>query len=147
MVRSFLILAFLLFCSASQAGVYADDMGKCLVASTSPQDKAALVRWIFATAALHPDVASIASVSAATREEMDRNIAALFERLVTDACRQQTIEAVRYEGAALAFHVSFGMLGQVAMQELMSDREVSASFDNFTQYLDKAKFEALGLSQ
>ena len=36
------------------AGVFSDDLSKCLVASTTTRDQTDLVRWIFATAALHP---------------------------------------------------------------------------------------------
>ena len=48
----------------AEAGIYADDLAKCLVASTTTRDQTDLVRWIFATAALHPGVSSIAAVSA-----------------------------------------------------------------------------------
>lgn len=146
-MRYFLVIALLLVPAISMAGVYSDEMGKCLVASTSAQDKTKLVRWIFAISALHPDVASIASVSEAEREQMDRDTAALFERLVTESCRKQTMDAIRYEGAAIAFQISFGLLGQVAMQELMTDKTVNSGFENFIKYLDMKKLEALGNQQ
>jgi hypothetical protein len=133
-----------LLAGAAHAGVYSDDMGKCLVSATSQADKTNLVRWIFATAALHPEVASIASVSQEERGRMDRDIAALFERLVTEDCREEAREAIRYEGMNTAFESSFALLGKVAMQELMTDPNVSAGFDGFTKYLDEQKFEALG---
>lgn len=143
MLRSIIVAASLSLSGLAHAGVYSDDMARCLVASTSSKDKTDLVRWIFANAALHPDVANVSSVSSEARDKLDRDIAALLERLVTDVCRKQSDEAFRYEGAT-AFHDSFGVLGQVAMQELMSNKDVAAGFQTFAKYLDNAKFEALG---
>ena len=46
----------------TEAGPYGDDLGKCFVNSTTPSDKRALVKWMFATAALHPDLALLTAV-------------------------------------------------------------------------------------
>ncbi|MCL2829909.1 MAG: hypothetical protein FWD77_04115 [Betaproteobacteria bacterium] len=133
----------LVLMSGAQAGVYADDLGKCLVSSTSSKDKTALIRWIFAITALHPDVASISRVTDAARDEANRNAAALVERLITQSCKKQANEAIRYEGAVALEH-GFQVLGQVAMKELMSNKKVSDGFEGYTKYLDKSKFENLG---
>lgn len=142
-MRLFLVLSLALFANVSLAGVYSDDMAKCLVASTSKKDKTDLVRWIFANAALHPDVVSISRISADSRDKLNRSTAALMERLLTQTCRKQTQDAMRYEGP-IAMQLSFQVLGQVAMKELMSDKAVSAGFEAFSKYLDKSKIEALG---
>ena len=54
------------------AGPYSDEMAKCLVKSSSDADKNMLVKWMFAAAALHPAVQSIASVSDAERSSSTR---------------------------------------------------------------------------
>jgi hypothetical protein len=146
MIRSIIITLALLICATANAGVYSDDMARCLVTSTSPKDKTDLVRWIFANASLHPDVAGIARVTDATRDKLNREVASLLEKLVTDTCRKQSQDAFRYEGRT-AFEQSFSTLGQVAMRELMSDKTVSAGFAAFTKYLDKEKLEAIGKQQ
>jgi hypothetical protein len=69
-----LILATILFFGAAHcatAGLYSDEMAKCLIASTTQSDKTNLVRWLFATAALHPDVSSIAAATKEQRAEMN----------------------------------------------------------------------------
>ena len=143
MQRCLLILPLLVYVVLAHAAPYSDDMAKCLVASTSQKDKVALVRWMFANAALHPDVASIARVSAQERGELDRTVAALLERLLAESCRKQTEDAIRYEGP-VAFQLSFQVLGQVAMKELMSNKDVAAGFEGFAKYVDVKKIEALG---
>lgn len=124
------------------AGPYADELAKCLVKSTTDTDKNSLVKWMFAAAALHPEVKSIASISDAQRDELNKNAARLFERLITEACRSETQEAVKYEGAG-TLSASFQVLGQVAARGLFSDPAVARSAADFANYLDKQKLERL----
>ena len=126
----------------SHAGLYSDEMAKCLVSSTTEKDKTDLVRWIFGVAALHPEVAGISSVTADQRTEMSKTAAELFQRLLTASCRQQTVDALKYEGPA-AMQLSFQVLGQVAMGALMSDPKVGAGFGEIQRFLDKSKLEEL----
>lgn len=128
--------------STVHAGIYSDDMSRCLVSNTSAKDKTDLVRWIFAISALHPDLGSVAAVTEQQRDDMNRKVAGLLERLLTESCRKQTQEALKYEGSA-AMQLSFQVLGQVAMQELMSDAVVANGFAGFSKYVDKSKLKEL----
>ena len=143
MKSSLNMLWVLCVCVSAQAGIYSDDMARCLVSSSSAQDKTDLVKWVFINAALHPDVAPLFKFDAAVKEEQDRKMAAILEKLVTESCRKQSIDALRYEGRG-AFEQSFGTLGQVAMSELMGNKTVAEGFGSFVKYMDKAKFDALG---
>jgi hypothetical protein len=126
------------------AGTYADEMGRCLVKATTVADRTALVRWLFAAGASHPEVVSIVSVSAPQREALNRDIARLLERLLTESCRTQTQEAIKYEGRN-AFEAAFQVLGQVAGRELFSHPTVAGSMGEVDRYLDKQKLQSLGL--
>jgi hypothetical protein len=123
------------------AGPYSDEMAKCLVKSTSDADKNMLVKWMFAAAALHPAVQSIASVSDAERNELNKSTARLVERLLTETCRAETVEALKNEGAG-TIQSSFQVLGQVAAVRLFSDPIVARGM-NIEQHLDPKKFEKL----
>ena len=136
------LLFGLAFSSSAHAGIYGDDMTRCLVAKTSTQDKTDLVRWIFVIAALHPDVKSIATVPEDQRTEANRAAGKLLERLLTDSCKSQVKEAIKYEGAG-ALQASFQVLGQVAMQELMTNPEVRNGFRDIAKYVDESKFKEL----
>src|SRR5713226_8174117 len=122
------------------AGPYGDELAKCLVKSTTDADKTYLVKWLFAAAALHPDVKSIASVSDAQRDELNKNAAKLFERLLTESCRSETQEAVKYEGPS-TLESSFNALGQVAARGLFSHPTVARGTGELTNYVDKQKLE------
>lgn len=125
----------------AEAGVYSDDLAKCLVASTTPKDQTDLVRWIFATAALHPQVSSIAAVTTEQRTAMARSVGELFERLLTDACRTQFSAAMQYEGNQ-TIESAFQVLGQVAMRALMADPAVAKGFEEIDAFIGKEKIEA-----
>src|SRR5262245_52491698 len=80
------------------AGPFADDMAKCLVKSTSEADRADLMRWMFSSMSLHPDLTSMSKISAQTRNEVNTKAASLYSRLLFDSCKSETEEAVRNEG-------------------------------------------------
>lgn len=136
----FLLLLAFTAASPAQAGPYSDDLGKCLVSSTTPADKGALVKWMFATAALHPEVSSIAAVTSEDRTRLNRDTARLFERLVTETCRGQTQEAVKYEGA-VALQTAFQLLGQVAARELFAAPAVMEGLADLQRHFDVKKLE------
>jgi hypothetical protein len=139
---AFLLLLASAFATPTSAGPYGDDLAKCLVKSSSDADRNMLVKWFFAGAALHPEIRDIATITEAQREALNRQAAALFERLLTQACKTELQEAVKYEGAVV-FRSSFQVLGQVAGQGLFSHPAVNAGMQDFTKYLDMGKLAAL----
>ena len=127
---------------AALAGVYSDDMAKCLVRSASSDDRALLVKWIFSTLSANPAASSMAKVDDAASETASREAAALFQRLVLKDCRAESIAAIKNEGE-LAMQQSFQVLGQAAMRELMSHPAVNARMEAFASHADESKWEAL----
>lgn len=136
------LLAIVLLAAPARAGVYADDMARCLVEKTTPEDRVALVRWMFSAAAAHPAVAAIANVTPEQLDASNKAIAGLFTRLLTDSCREQTTKALKYEGPA-TLQLSFQVLGQVAGSELFSSPEVAQAMSGLEKYADNEKIEAL----
>ena len=122
------------------AGPYSDEMAKCLVRSTTASEKNALIKWIFVAAALHPEVKGISSVTEEQREELSRSTGKLVERLISESCKTETQEAVKYEGPSV-FQSAFSVLGQVASQGLFTDPSVNAYMSEFLKYIDKAKVQ------
>jgi maltose-binding protein MalE len=127
------------------AGPYADELAKCLVRSTTASEKNALMKWIFAAAALHPEVKGISSVTDAQRDELSKSTGRIVERLLADSCKTETQDALRYEGPAV-FQSSFTVLGQVAAVGLFTDLSVSGYMSDFLKYIDKAKMQDALLS-
>jgi hypothetical protein len=133
--------------SGANAGMYTDDLSRCLVDSTTSADKLTLVKWMFAAMARHPAVKALASVSDAQMDAANKQTAELFVKLVTNTCKVQTQKAVKYEGQA-ALQASFQVFGQVAAAELFSNPDVAAGMSGLTKYFDNKKLsETLGISQ
>jgi hypothetical protein len=126
----------------THAGPYTDALSKCLVDSTSKRDREDLVRWMFSAASLHPAVAPISVVSDEQLDSVNKVIADLVVRLLTETCRPETEEALLYEGKS-TIEASFAVLGQVAGQELFSSVEVSAGLAGLEKHMDKEKLGSL----
>lgn len=124
----------------AQAGVYTDDLARCLVESSSSQDKTTLVKWMFTAMARHPDVREMSAVTSAHQAQNDQAVAALFMRLMTENCRQQSKKAVQYEGSA-AIEQGFNVLGQVAGKELFANPDVNKALAGLEQHMDAAKLQ------
>jgi hypothetical protein len=131
------------FCgSTAMAGAFADDLGKCLVNSTTKEDRANLIRWLFVAASHHPAVKPIATVTPAQQEESDKQMGTLFMKLLTESCKAEAQKALQTEGPE-TIQFAFEVLGKVAGQELFSSPEVAGNLKGLAKYIDADKIKAL----
>jgi hypothetical protein len=128
--------------SVAQAGLYADEMGKCLVGKTNAADKTTLIQWIFSAMSASPAVKPMASTTPEQHAAHNRSGATLFQRLILVDCRAEAVAALKYEGPA-SLETSFQLLGQVAMRGLMTDPAVEQEMRGFATYFDQEKLQAL----
>ena len=127
------------------AGLYADELSKCLVRSTTTADKTLLIKWVFSTMSLHPDVKGLSNVSDDQRTELNKGTALLFESVLTGPCLSETRAAMKYEGES-AVSASFSVLGQVAMRELFANPKVASGMADFAKFFDEERLQkALGV--
>ena len=122
-------LVILLFLNCSLfAGPFTDNLSRCLVRSTSDGDIKKLVNWIFRVVTDHPHIKNnVGSVYSPTQKtKADVHAAEIFTTLLTETCREEAREALKYE-KEIALFKSFETLGQVAMSKMMSDRNVMQS--------------------
>ncbi len=143
-MKKLLPLALALFGAAAHAGVYSDDLGKCLVTSTSTKDRSDLARWMFSVFSVHPALPSSTRAGPEALDAAGKQTGALFNRLLTQDCLQQTRNARKYEGD-MAIHNSFKVLGEVASLELMRHPAVSASLTSVTRFIDSKRIDDLTL--
>jgi ABC-type transporter MlaC component len=114
-------------------------LSQCLADSTSGKDRKDLARWVFFAMASHPKIKQFTSAAAtAAEDETHKVMAGLFTKLLADSCLRQT-QAAYKEGGAKAIEIAFQTLGQLAMQELMTNPDVSASMGRFEKQLDQSK--------
>ena len=69
-------------------------------------------------------------------------MADLFEELIVVRCRNESRDAINFEGES-AFEAAFNVLGQVAMQTLMSDPAVNRQMTRLGEVMDTTELEKL----
>lgn len=127
---------------AARAGIYSDDLSRCLVSHTRDEDQIVMAQWIFGIMSAHPSVSAIATVDEAARTETSKKMAQIFQTLLTESCRDETAKAMKYEGAD-SLKSGFKVLGEIAMQTLIADPKVTAESQAFVKYVDEAKLKAV----
>jgi hypothetical protein len=136
-----LVLAALVSAQVAIAGPYTDDLSKCVVEKTTAEERAALVRWMFVCAALHPAAKSLATVSQEQVDSANQQTAELTMKLITETCKERALKAIKYEGAE-ALQKSFRVLGEVAGRELFSSPEVATGLSGMAKYFDEKRLKA-----
>ncbi|MGQ4660733.1 hypothetical protein [Lysobacter sp. F6437] len=136
-----LTIAVMAISRPAEAGIYSDDLSRCLVTHTSDEEKIVLAQWIFTVIAVHPSVASMTSISESTKSDVSKQTAEILQELLTESCKDETVQAVKYEGSS-ALESSFEVLGEIAMTALLADPKVAAESGSFIKYIDEAKIEA-----
>ena len=143
MMWRLVLLAPLLFAaSTAQAGVYEDDLSKCMISKSTDEDKAGLIRWTYGLMSFSPIVKDLTAITKAQHKKLDLVVAGSFERLLFSACRSEAIAALKYEGKG-TWANSFGTLAEAAFQSLKNDPVVNAVPEPFSANISKEKVEAL----
>lgn len=135
-------LMLLLGSSTAWAGVYTDDLTRCLVDGTTKADKTTLVQWVVIAIVQHPAVTALNKGTAADIEKANAAVGELFTRLLTETCVDKARQAVKYEGA-VAIQAAFQVLGQVATADLFTDPAVQKVMAGLATHVDEKKLKAL----
>lgn len=126
----------------AHAGAYADKLSQCLIHATTPADQKTVVRWAFATMALDPDVASMAAISPAQREAIDRKAGAVVTNLLAGACSQPVQQALMFEGVHGA-QAAFEAWARWAITGIAEEPHVMQGAGALLQYIDIGKLMPL----
>jgi hypothetical protein len=127
---------------AAFAGIYTDDLSRCLVEKTTAQDKTVLVQWIFVAMAQHPSVSALTKTTADDVEAHNKSVGALFMKLLTETCLETSQKALKNEGS-IAIQSAFQVLGQAAAREIFAAPEVNQVMSGLEKYIDAKKLEVL----
>jgi hypothetical protein len=136
-------LAVLPLCPVrAHAGAYADKLSQCLIHATTPADQKIVVRWAFATMALDPDVASMAAISTAQREDINRKAGTVVTDLLAGACSQPVQQVLIFEGVQGA-RSAFEAWARWAITGIAGDPHVMQGAGALLQYIDIGKLMPL----
>jgi hypothetical protein len=135
------IVSSALTSSTALAGDATDALSACLADNTTGRDRKDMARWVFVGMASHPEIQSLSNVTQAERDGLDRILASTVTRLMTESCVKETRSAMEKDGST-ALQTAFAVIGRLAMQELMSNPKVSASFSQYAKYIDQKKLSS-----
>jgi len=140
-IITFVVIFFGIFSNqTAYAGVYTDDLTKCIVESTTTEDRVQFVKWLYFAISKHPIVKSISSVDESQFDASNKKIANLIMKLMTESCKEKAAKALKYEGIA-SIEQSFQVFGQIAGQEIFTNPDVAATMSSFEKYLDSNKLK------
>lgn len=140
LVASAITVLLALPASAAFAQSPVDTLSRCLTDGTTGKERKDLARWLFTAMAAHPEIKDMSKVTPA-QEQFTKAAGAIFTRLLADTCAKETKAAVAAGGQA-ALQAGFSVLGQMAMQELMSNPQVSGAMGMLEKHIDRTKVEA-----
>lgn len=144
MIAKVLLASLLTVSVGANAGVYSDDLGKCIVANTTQSDRLILMQAIYAAMSQHPQISRYSTITDREGEVFANQFANILTQLITKDCPNEAKAAFNYEGA-YAFEQAFALMGQVAMQDLTNHPAVKTYFESIGNYIDEKEFEGLGL--
>ena len=90
---------------------------------------------------------ALSNVSSEEAETLSKSAADLMVTLLTERCRTETQQAMKYEGSD-TLKTSFSVLGQVAMQGIMTHAAVANYLGGLSKYMDQEKInKVLGVQK
>ena len=119
----------------------ANNLGSCMIDALNGKERKQLAKWIFFAIAAHPEIKSYSSFTIKDINKSDKAIGKLITRLLTKDCPDELKIANKTD--PLAIQKSFELVGQVAMQELMTNKNVMKAITNYAKYVDQKKINSL----
>jgi hypothetical protein len=151
MKKLLLALALMMVGSQTPAAAQTPDpsaaLAACVVRSTNSDDSVTTMRWLFIAMSRHPSLPPGTRVSDEDGLEANRRMGALVNRLLFEACPDETRATVQAQGRDAALDAAFGTLGEKAMTDLMGNTDVLASVIQLGAYVDTQRFDALATTQ
>jgi hypothetical protein len=119
-----------------------DALGNCLVMKSTGEDRLAFAGWMMASMALAPQLNGITIVSPEKRDQLNRQMARIFTRLIAVDCVDVSKPLFK-SGNTRAFSSAFEVFGRMAMQELTSNPKEASALEEFTKYINESDFAEL----
>ncbi|AOS96927.1 hypothetical protein AUP74_01490 [Microbulbifer aggregans] len=120
----------------------AQKLGVCMSDSLNGKERKKLAKWVYLGMSAHSTIQPYSNFTEKDVDESNKYLGALVTRLLTEDCPDLAKSALQ-EGGSQAFEHAFGVVGQVAMQEIMAESSVSQSLAAFEKYLDQEKFNSV----
>ena len=117
-------------------------LGQCLVGKSTGDDRVLFARWMGSSIAMAPAMKDVVTVDPAAKDAIDREMAKLFTRLMTESCRAEMSVLVKAQDA-MGVQAASGKLGEMAMRELLQDPAAMQALIAYARYIDPAAMQKL----
>lgn len=139
-----IILVGLFSGTSSFAGTPSDNLGNCLVDTLNGKERKNLAKWIYFSIGSHPEMKQFMGATVEDIKNSDKFVGKLITKLLTIDCPKEL--KLAHKSDPLAIQKAFQLVGQVAMQELMTNKSTMKALTNYAEYSDKEKINKI-LSQ
>lgn len=129
-----------LLAQSAMAQQYSQDLAMCMMSSLTQNDKRVVRAYVVQAIMAHPDFAGKSNFSTADIDRTNRQMGALFTRLIAKNCTSEFVLSTQYEGQA-AMEKAFEPLGEYVMTDLKNHPAVQNRAKEITRYVDKTAFE------
>ncbi len=130
------------FSETALAEQSSESLGVCMVDSMTGKERKQIAQWLFFAMAAHPDMQEFSEVTENAQKKANEFIGKLLTRLLTENCPTQAKQAMEKNGS-VAMNGAFELVGKVAMQELMTNKDVTDSISGFEKFVDKEKINSV----
>jgi hypothetical protein len=121
-----------------------EQLGTCLVDTLNGKERKNLAKWIYFSIGSHPEMKPFMKATDADIQESDEFVGKLITKILVEDCPKELHSANKSD--PLAIQKAFELVGQVAMQELMTNQDTMNAITNYITYTDQDKINAI-LSQ
>lgn len=121
-----------------------EQLGTCLVDTLNGKERKNLAKWIYFSIGSHPEMKPFMKATDADIQESDEFVGKLITKILVEDCPKELNTANKSD--PLAIQKAFELVGQVAMQELMTNQDTMNAITNYITYTDQDKINAI-LSQ
>jgi hypothetical protein len=136
-IQVIILSAVLSVCFPALAQTPTDTFADCMINSLNGKERKNLAKWIFLSMAAHPSIKPFLNATANDIQESDQYIGQLITRLLADDCPNELKAA--YQSDPKAVENAFELVGKIAMQELMTNKETMNALTNYFIYADQEK--------
>ncbi len=141
LINTLLILLSLFGASSSFAQDSTAVFANCLVDALNGKERKEMAKWIFLSMAVHPSIQSYASIADDDRLKSNKYIGALITRLLAEECPNEL--AAAHKENPLAIQKGFELVGQVAMQEIVTNEATMVALTEYAKYADMKKIRGV----
>jgi hypothetical protein len=120
------------------ASTATEKLSDCLVKSTTSADKVTVLQWTFVALSFHPDLKAYSQVTTDQKEQLDKNLAQVLQRIIVDQCSAETRAVIQADGIQ-AVGDSFQELGQITGEEILKNPEVKQQLKGVVKHIDLNK--------